>query len=126
MLFILFFFFLHINNARTYISKNKNMVHFMFRHSDISNENDTHRLCLLSSLQTTIRVNTELSITNLWAIPTEDKLIFFISSFLENWIWHFMQIASNGGNLHESSNSVFGKNKKISKKNVFWKVYPEC
>ena len=35
---------------------------------------------------------------------TEDNLIIFFLLFLENRIWHFMQI---GSNLHEVSNPIF-------------------
>ena len=41
------------------------------------------------------------------------------------WIWHFMQIVSNGDNLHEMSNLVFWeKNKKNIKFVVCW-ISPE-
>ena len=33
--------------------------------------------------------------------------IFFLNFIPENRIWHFMQIISNGGNLHGMSNLVF-------------------
>ena len=37
-------------------------------------------------------------------------VIFFLF-FPENRIWHFMQIVSNGDNLHEMSNPVFWEKK---------------
>ena len=42
-----------------------------------------------------------------------NKLVIF---FPENMIWHFMQIVSNGNNLHEMSKPVFWKKKKKKKK----------
>ena len=42
----------------------------------------------------------------LWASLADHKLIFFLF-FLENRIWHFMQIVSLEDNLHEVSNPIF-------------------
>ena len=44
--------------------------------------------------------------TSLWANSADDKWMLY---FLENRIWHFMQIVSNGDNLHEMSNPDFWK-----------------
>ena len=47
--------------------------------------------------------------------PEDDKFKFmtFFLFFLENRLWHFMQIVSLGDSLHEISKSFFpGKNKK--------------
>ena len=52
------------------------------------------------------------TLTMLWANSADAKLMVFFLFFLENRIWHFMQIVSWGDNLHEASNSVFWKNKK--------------
>ena len=41
-----------------------------------------------------------LTLTALWADSTDDKLKWFFYIFLENKIWHLMQIVSLGGNLH--------------------------
>ena len=42
--------------------------------------------------------------------------------FLENRLWHFMQIVPKGDNLHEMSKLNFwGKNKNVSKCPVCWK-----
>ena len=48
-----------------------------------------------------------LTFTTLWANSASNKLMIF---FLENGVWHFMQIVSNGDNLHEMSNHVSWKN----------------
>ena len=45
----------------------------------------------------------KLTFTILRANSAHNKLMIF---FPENRIWHFMQIVSNGDNLHEMSNSV--------------------
>ena len=48
-----------------------------------------------------------LTFTIFWANSADDKLvIFFFLLFSENSICHFMQIVSNGDNLHEMSNPV--------------------
>ena len=43
----------------------------------------------------------------LWANSADDKLMKFFLFFLENRIWHFVQIVSLGDNLHEVSDPVF-------------------
>ena len=48
-----------------------------------------------------------LTFTTLWAFLADGKLMIFFLFFLENRIWHFMQIVSSGDNLHEMSNPVF-------------------
>ena len=51
--------------------------------------------------------------------------IFFFLFFLENRIWHFMQIVSLGDNLHEMSNPFFPrKNKKNISKCRLLKLVP--
>ena len=47
-----------------------------------------------------------LTVAMLWADSANNKLIFFLF-FLENRIWHFMQIVSLGDNLHKVSNPIF-------------------
>ena len=47
-----------------------------------------------------------LTFTMLWANSADDKLMKFFLFFLENRIWHFMQIASLGDNVHEVSNPI--------------------
>ena len=47
-----------------------------------------------------------LTITVLWGNSADNRLIFFLF-FLENKIWHFMQIVSLGDNLHEVSDLIF-------------------
>ena len=42
----------------------------------------------------------------------DDELTIFFLFSAENRIWYFMQIVSNGDNLHEISNPVFWKKKK--------------
>ena len=37
----------------------------------------------------------------------DDILKYFFLFFLENRIWHFMQIVSQGDNLHEVSDPIF-------------------
>ena len=39
--------------------------------------------------------------TTLWANSADDNLVIFFLLFPVNWIWHCMQIANIGGNLHE-------------------------
>ena len=51
--------------------------------------------------------NIFLTFTTLWAFLADGKLMIFFLFFLENRIWHFMQIVSSGDNLHEISNPVF-------------------
>ena len=41
------------------------------------------------------------------ADSADDKLMLFYLFFLENKIWHFMQIVSIEDNLHEVSNPIF-------------------
>ena len=48
-----------------------------------------------------------LNFTTLLANSADDKLMLFFLCFSENRIWHFMQIVSNGDNLHRLSNPVF-------------------
>ena len=45
--------------------------------------------------------------STLWANSENHKLMIFSYFFPENWFWHFMQIVSNGDNLHEMSYPVF-------------------
>ena len=40
-------------------------------------------------------------------LSSDDILKYFFLFFPENRIWHFMQIVSNGENLHELLNAVF-------------------
>ena len=47
-----------------------------------------------------------LTFTTLWANSADNKLEFVFLFSPENRIWHFMQIVSNGDNLHEMSNPV--------------------
>ena len=37
----------------------------------------------------------------LWADSADNKLVIFFLFFLENRIWHFMQIVSKEDSLHE-------------------------
>ena len=64
-----------------------------------------------------------LTLTTLWADSADNKLTIFYF-FLENSIWHFMQIISLGDNLHdfslgdnlhEVSNPIFKETEKYSK-----------
>ena len=48
-----------------------------------------------------------LHLTTLWADSADDKLMIIFLFFLENRIWHFMQIVSLGDNLHEVSDPIF-------------------
>ena len=48
-----------------------------------------------------------MNFTAIWAISACDTLMIFFLFFPENRIWHFMQIVSNGDNLHDMSKSVF-------------------
>ena len=41
------------------------------------------------------------------AISADEKLIMFFLFFQENKFWHFVQIVSNGDNLHKMSKPVF-------------------
>ena len=53
------------------------------------------------------------TLTHLWTNSADDTLMIFFLFFLENRIWHLMQIVSYGDNLHEMSKPVFWvKNKK--------------
>ena len=56
-----------------------------------------------------------------------DDILKHFYLFLENRIWHFMQIVSNGDNLHEMSNPVsqYGDNLHIMlmPNSVFWEKY---
>ena len=54
-----------------------------------------------------IDVTDTLTFTTLWAFLADGKLMIFFLFFLENRIWHFMQIVSSEDNLHEMSNPVF-------------------
>ena len=57
-----------------------------------------------------------LAFTIPWANPADDKLTIFFLLFPQNRIWQFMQIVTNGNNLHEMSKPFFWENKKnISK-----------
>ena len=53
-----------------------------------------------------------LTFTTLWDNSTDNTLRIVFLFFLENRIWHFMQIVSTGDNLHEMSNLFYWKNKK--------------
>ena len=54
-------------------------------------------------------------------MPADDILKYFSSFFLENGIWHLMQI---GDNLHETLNLIFWeKGGKCLKFVIFW-IYP--
>ena len=52
-----------------------------------------------------------LTVTTPWIISADDKLMIFFLFFLENRIWHFMQIVSIGDNLQEIPKPVFWKKK---------------
>ena len=52
-----------------------------------------------------------LTFTTLWANLTADTLLIFFLFFLENSIWHFMQIVSTGDKV-----CFLGKMKKKKKK----------
>ena len=53
--------------------------------------------------------------------------IFFFLFFPENKIWHFVQIVSNGDNLHEMLDpGLWEKGKKKSSIYRLCKFYPEC
>ena len=41
-----------------------------------------------------------INLNHLWANLADDKLLVFLF-FPESRFWHFMQIVSNGDNLHE-------------------------
>ena len=51
-----------------------------------------------------------LTVSTLWANSTDGKSDDIVLIFPENKIWHFMQIVSNGDNLHEMSKPVFLEN----------------
>ena len=53
-----------------------------------------------------------LTFSILWANSAGDKLGKFFIFFPKHRIWHYMQIVSNGDNLHEMLNPVSGKKKK--------------
>ena len=53
-----------------------------------------------------------LTCTTQWVNSADGKLMMFFLFFLENRIWHFVQIVSLGDNLHEVSNPISRKNKK--------------
>ena len=57
-----------------------------------------------------------LTLTTLWTVSADGKSMIFFLIFLENRIWHFMQIVSSGDNLHDMSNPIFGISKKNSSK----------
>ena len=48
-----------------------------------------------------------LTFTALWANSAEDELMILFLFFPVNRIRHFMQIVSNGENVHEMSNPVY-------------------
>ena len=52
-------------------------------------------------------MNISLSIITLGKIFSRQHTEIFFLFFPENSIWHFMQIVSNGDNLHEMSIPVF-------------------
>ena len=58
--------------------------------------------------------NIFLMLSTLGKIFSRLHIEIFFFFFPENRIRHFMQIVSNGDNLHEKSNPVFWENKKIS------------
>ena len=63
-----------------------------------------HKICF----DTKIRyILTKWSLTVLYTYSADDKLIIIFLFFLENRIWHIMQIVSSGDNLHEVSNFIF-------------------
>ena len=47
-----------------------------------------------------------LTFTTPWANSADNKSMIFFLFFSANRIWHFMQIVSNGDNLHEMSKPV--------------------
>ena len=51
----------------------------------------------------------KLTFTTLMANSADSKFVIFFLFFQENRTWHFMQIISNGDNLHEMSNPVFSE-----------------
>ena len=55
-------------------------------------------------------VPTPLTFIALLAYSADNKLMIFFLIFSGNRIWHFMQIVSNGDNLHEMSNPVSWEN----------------
>ena len=61
--------------------------------------------CLLSCTP-----NTFLTLSMLWANSADDTLMIFFLIFPRKQVWHFMQIVSNGDNLHGLSNPVFWEN----------------
>ena len=62
-----------------------------------------------NAVQNNIFCNRSNSITfiSLWANSADDNLVIVFLFCPEKMIWHFMQIVSNGDNLHETSNPVF-------------------
>ena len=69
-----------------------------------------HRISLVISLY--YMLNKDISWSFNAEHSTEDILKYFFLFFPENRIWRFMQIVSNGDNLHEMSNLFSRKNKK--------------
>ena len=53
-----------------------------------------------------------LKLSTLGKIVSRRNIEIFFLLFTENRCWRFMQIVSNGDNLHEMPSSVFWKNKK--------------
>ena len=51
-----------------------------------------------------------LTLRMLGKVFSRQHIEIFFLFFLENKIWHFMQIVSNGDNLHEISNPIFWEN----------------
>ena len=69
----------------------------------------------------------KLTFNTLWAYSADNKLMTFFLFFPENRFWHFMQIGSNGDNLHEMSKPFFmGKIREVFLCVVCWKFYPVC
>ena len=53
------------------------------------------------------KMTVDVYFTTLWANFADDKLMIYFLYFLENRLWHFMQIVSRGDNLLEMSKHVF-------------------
>ena len=77
-----------------------------------------------------------LTITTLWVDSADDKLMIFFLFFLENRIWHFMQIVSVENRIWHfmqeticmKYQSLFSRKnkKKIFENVVCWNFYPAC
>ena len=91
-----------------------NVRKHIYGHVLVDPDQPVHPLSLITLLHTLDIQGSQaaLTFTILWANSADDKLVLFFSYFTENRIWHFMQIVSNGDNLHEMLNPVFWKNKK--------------